>query len=95
MLVSKLAWLKRIPLTGRNINFHSHVTGTGRPHVLVLNKKDLVFNKPGSSKMTLGQLEREQEELRNEIMSKDPNLADVIFTNCKDIKCSGMATVTI
>jgi len=83
----------RIPLSGRNINFHSHVTGTGRPHVLVLNKKDLVFNKPGSSKMTLGQLEREQEELRNEIMSKDPNLADVIFTNCKDIKCSGLNSI--
>ena len=36
----------RIPLTGRNINFQHDITGN-KPHILVLNKKDLVFN-PGS-----------------------------------------------
>jgi ribosome biogenesis GTPase A len=35
----------RIPLSGRYVRFGGHITGH-RPHILVLNKKDLVNFSP-------------------------------------------------
>ena len=74
----------RIPLSGRNVNFRSHVTGTGRPHILVLNKKDLVISS-----------QWDQENLKSRILKHDGNLSDVIFTNCKDQNCKGLKSVRI
>ena len=43
--------------------------------------------------------ESESEDLQNRmkhaIMSDDPTLSDIIFTNCKDIKCKGLQSVRL
>ena len=78
----------RIPLSGRNITFRNNITGN-RPHILVLNKQDLAF---GSSKPKNKQnksLESDQLKklkLKEEILKKDPQLSDVIFCSCSDLK---------
>ena len=76
----------RIPFSGRNSNFKHDITG-GKPHILVLNKKDLVFDRKHS--------ERHQEEIKQKILDIEPTLSDVIFTNCKDIKCKGLQSVSL
>ena len=77
----------RIPLSGRNVTFKNDITGN-RPHVLVLNKKDLVF---GNAKTKEGYHE---EEVKARIMAADPSLSEVIFTNCKNIRCPGLRSVS-
>ena len=86
----------RIPLTGRNVNFQHDITGN-KPHILVLNKKDLVFN-PGSDGKNhkdteKGRTDYLQEDIRERILKHEPNLSDVIFTNCKNIRCEGLQSV--
>ena len=75
----------RIPLSGRNVDFRSHVTGTARPHILVLNKQDLLFDQKSDT--------TSQAKLRELILERDPLLSDVIFTNCKNSKCPGLNSV--
>jgi len=82
----------RVPISGRNLTFRSYVTGTGRPHILVLNKKDLVFD-PAVYQNNKSGLEKKEEELRQLILRSDPLLSDVIFTNCKNAHCPGLNTV--
>ena len=78
----------RIPLSGRNVSFKNDITGN-RPHILVLNKKDLVF---GRSKTKGGYHE---EEVKERIKDADPSISEVIFTNCKNIRCAGLQSVRI
>lgn len=85
----------RIPLTGRNVNFQHDITGN-KPHILVLNKKDLVFN-PGSDEKSQNTEKRTtdylQQDIRERILKHEPNLSDVIFTNCKNVRCEGLQSV--
>ncbi|XP_059491145.1 mitochondrial GTPase 1 [Neocloeon triangulifer] len=61
----------RIPLSSRNPNFRHSFLGT-KPHLLVLNKKDLV---------DMSLVNQIEERLRVE-----HGVSDVMFTNCKDDK---------
>jgi len=79
----------RIPLTGRNVNFQHDITGN-KPHILVLNKKDLVFNLDKKAKKETDYL---QEDIKEKIMRHERNLSDVIFTNCKNVRCEGLQSV--
>ena len=76
----------RIPLSGRYVRFGGHITGH-RPHILVLNKKDLAYSR------SRDESEKLQNRFKKVIMSEDPSLSDVIFTNCKDIRCKGLQSV--
>lgn len=66
----------RIPFSGRNPEFQHTVAGGVKPHILVLNKKDLVSPKDQSY---IKKALRERERMEH-----------VIFTNCKDQQCSGI-----
>lgn len=66
----------RIPLSGRNTNFKYTVSGV-KPHILVLNKKDLIDWRL---------IPKIKERLKNEHKH-------VVFTNCKDQKCSGVGSL--
>lgn len=76
----------RIPYSGRNVKLGKDLVGA-KPHILVLNKKDLVFEK--SSKNN-----KQQQDFKESIMEKEPNLSDVIFTNCTDSHCKGLKSVS-
>jgi len=69
----------RIPLSGRNKNFRYRLAGN-LPHILVLNKEDLVDN---SEKVRIKKLLRKT----------DKYLSDVIFTNCKQRNNFGLSKV--
>ena len=77
----------RIPLSGRNINFQHDIVGN-KPHILVLNKKDLVFDKKDKRVQT------QENDIREQIMAVERSLSDVIFTNCKDSQCKGLQSVS-
>lgn len=63
----------RIPLSGRNADFKYTVSGI-KPHILVLNKKDLI-----------------EERFKRSITDKLKNeYKHIVFTNCKNQKCSGV-----
>ncbi|XP_037947705.1 mitochondrial GTPase 1-like [Teleopsis dalmanni] len=65
----------RIPFSGRNPEFEQTITGGDlKPHVLVLNKKDLVDR-------------RDQRKVENEL--KNNGIKNIIFTNCKNQQCQG------
>ncbi|XP_068619249.1 mitochondrial GTPase 1 [Battus philenor] len=68
----------RIPFTGRNPLFTETLTGA-KPHILVLNKKDLTV--PSLLPKILDQLKSEQ------------NLQNIVFTNSKDQNCRGLKTL--
>lgn len=63
----------RIPLSGRNPDFKHTVSGV-KPHILVLNKKDLIEQRL---------ISKIKERLKNEY-------EHIVFTNCKDHSCSGV-----
>lgn len=63
----------RIPLSGQNTDFKYKISGI-KPHIIVLNKMDLVEK----SDITSIQSHLEKES------------SNVIFTNCKDPKCKGV-----
>lgn len=63
----------RIPLSGRNPDFKYTVSGV-KPHILVLNKKDLIDEKL---------IPKIKEKLRDKCQH-------IVFTNCKNQKCSGI-----
>ncbi|XP_061399215.1 mitochondrial GTPase 1 [Musca vetustissima] len=66
----------RIPFSGRNPEFQQTIAGGVKPHVLVLNKKDLITPK-------------EQRYIRDALRDRE-RIDHVIFTNCKDQQCSGI-----
>ncbi|XP_055677856.1 mitochondrial GTPase 1 [Lutzomyia longipalpis] len=65
----------RIPFSGRNEDFRYTIRGV-KPHILVLNKKDLI--PPGSGPKIA-------ERIRN-----SDDCEHVLFTNCKDQQCEGV-----
>ncbi|BFF91463.1 mitochondrial GTPase 1 [Drosophila madeirensis] len=71
----------RIPLAGRNSQFFDTITGSGvKPHILVLNKIDLLG--PKQQRSVTQQLRRQQPELKN-----------ILFTNCKDQRNHGVLDI--
>ncbi|XP_075982612.1 mitochondrial GTPase 1 [Anticarsia gemmatalis] len=68
----------RIPFTGRNPIFTSTLIGA-KPHILVLNKKDLTV--PSLITRIKDQLKDEQK------------IQNVVFTNSKDQQCRGLKTL--
>lgn len=68
----------RIPYSGRNTDFKHTVTGV-RPHILVLNKKDLADSSTFS-------------HMANQI-KKNESIDHVLFTNCKDQMCDGIKSI--
>lgn len=65
----------RIPFSGRNVDFKHTITGV-RPHILVLNKKDISD-------------ERHFESIAEKIR-RDEGIDNVLYTNCKDDRCEGV-----
>ena len=68
-----------------------------KPHILVLNKKDLVFKTEASGKKGKNVKNETfylQEDIRNTILKHEPRLSDVIFTNCNNIRCDGLQSVS-
>lgn len=66
----------RIPLSGRNTDFKYTISGI-KPHILVLNKMDLIDKK--LQPRIIDRLKSDYEH--------------VIFTNCKDHQCEGVTKV--
>lgn len=68
----------RIPFTGRNPLFTSTMIGA-KPHILVLNKKDLT---------TQSLIPKVKDQLKAEY-----SIQNVVYTNCKDEHCRGLKTL--
>uniref|UniRef100_A0A182JJX0 Mitochondrial GTPase 1 n=1 Tax=Anopheles atroparvus TaxID=41427 RepID=A0A182JJX0_ANOAO len=66
----------RIPLTGRNAEFKYTISGA-KPHILVLNKRDLI------DKRTEGSITKR-------LQQEDYEAKHTLFTNCKSQNCSGL-----
>ncbi|CAH0550749.1 unnamed protein product [Brassicogethes aeneus] len=66
----------RIPISGKNTDFKQTVSGI-KPHILVLNKEDLIEKK---------YKDRIVNKLKNEY-------ENVVFTNCKNERCKGVAKI--
>lgn len=69
----------RIPYSGRNAEFQHTITGGGgwKPHILVLNKKDLIDRK-------------QYPKIVDDIRHREQHLEHILFTNCKDQRCPGV-----
>lgn len=68
----------RIPLSGRNPEFKYTVSGL-KPHILVLNKKDLISV-------------RSQRHIAERIKAEE-GIEHVVFTNCKNQQCDGVRRI--
>ncbi|XP_045453055.1 mitochondrial GTPase 1 [Melitaea cinxia] len=68
----------RIPFTGRNPIFTSTMTGA-KPHILVLNKKDLT-------------VQSLIPKIKDQLTAKE-GIENVIFTNSKDQHCRGLKSL--
>lgn len=68
----------RIPFSGRNTDFKHTVSGL-RPHILVLNKKDL--SDPSTHHETA------------DLIKKTEGIDHVVFTNCRDQTCDGVRSI--
>lgn len=66
----------RIPFSGRNTEFKYTISGI-KPHILVLNKKDLIEK-------------NNYPKIIDKIKQEDSDISNVVFTNCKDQKCDGI-----
>lgn len=77
----------RIPLSGRNLDFRNDITGN-RPHILVLNKKDLIFGTRNSKESNY-----KEEKLKERIKEVDESISEVIFSNCTKTRCPGLQSV--
>ena len=83
-------------LIGLN-NIEDLLISGNKPHILVLNKKDLVFNKEASGKKRKNVKNETfylQDDIRQTILNNEPRLSDVIFTNCNNIRCDGLQSVS-
>lgn len=70
----------RIPISGRNINFKHTITGGDiKPHILVLNKMDLI-NRSNFDKIRL-------------VLKETEDIENILFTNCKDQQCAGVRKI--
>lgn len=68
----------RIPYSGRNTDFKHTVTGV-RPHILLLNKKDL------ADSSTFNSIAAQ--------IKKNEGIDHVLYTNCKDQQCDGIKSI--
>ncbi|XP_049878195.1 mitochondrial GTPase 1 [Pectinophora gossypiella] len=68
----------RIPFSGRNAMFTSTLLGA-KPHILVLNKKDLTVK---------SLIPKIKDKLKSE-----QNIQNIVFTNSKDQHCRGVKTL--
>lgn len=68
----------RVPISGRNPNFHHTITAA-RPHILVLNKMDLVDSKSRSNVV--------------HTLQKEHGVQNILYTNCKSETGSGVNKV--
>lgn len=68
----------RIPFSGRNQELKNTVTNV-KPHILVLNKKDLIDPR------LFGPITKQIRE--------DEEIEHVLFTNCKDHQCQGVRRI--
>lgn len=68
----------RIPFTGRNPIFTSTMTGA-KPHILVLNKKDLT-------------IQSLIPKIKDQLTAEE-GIENVIFTNSKDQNCRGLKSL--
>lgn len=68
----------RIPLSGRNPEFQYTVSGL-KPHILILNKKDLIGRK-------------QQTRIADKIRAEQ-RIEHIVFTNCKDQQCDGVRRI--
>ncbi|KAJ2938533.1 hypothetical protein O0L34_g13030 [Tuta absoluta] len=68
----------RIPFSGRNNVFNNTLIGA-KPHILVLNKKDLTIN---------SLIPKIKDQLKAE-----HNIQNIVFTNSKDQHCRGLKTL--
>lgn len=66
----------RIPFSGRNPEFQHTISGGAKPHILVLNKKDLTDI-------------REQRKIVKELQERE-HIEHVLFTNSKNQQCNGI-----
>ncbi|VEN53682.1 unnamed protein product [Callosobruchus maculatus] len=67
----------RVPISGRNSDFKYTISGGTKPHILVLNKADLI------EKDLQDPIKKRLEDEHNHI----------IFTNCKNQHCRGVASI--
>lgn len=65
----------RIPFSGRNLDFKHTITGI-RPHILVLNKKDI------SDETYFDSIAK--------TIRRDEGIEHVLYTNCKNPQCDGI-----
>ncbi|TDG47417.1 hypothetical protein AWZ03_006145 [Drosophila navojoa] len=71
----------RIPIAGRNSQFFDTITGNGtKPHILVLNKIDLLGGK-------------QQRGILKQLRAHQPALKHILFTNCKDQRNTGVLDI--
>lgn len=68
----------RIPLSGRNPEFKYTVSGL-KPHILILNKKDLIS-------------QRAQSKIADKIRAEQ-GIDRILFTNCKNQQCEGVRKI--
>uniref|UniRef100_A0A182NNA3 Mitochondrial GTPase 1 n=1 Tax=Anopheles dirus TaxID=7168 RepID=A0A182NNA3_9DIPT len=66
----------RIPLTGRNMEFKHTISGI-KPHILVLNKSDLIDK-------------RCESPIVERLMQEHFDPKNILFTNCKNQSCRGL-----
>ena len=71
----------RIPFSGRNPLFFQQMVGI-KPHILILNKSDLIRSKEKSRIM---ELMEQQTYIENSV---------TLFTNSKNSKCQGIRDVS-
>ncbi|XP_023339426.1 mitochondrial GTPase 1 [Eurytemora carolleeae] len=69
----------RIPFSGRNTTFKETISGA-RPHILVLNKEDLI---PAKNRA----------EIIDKIKAVDPVISEVVFTQARNSLCKGMKSI--
>lgn len=68
----------RIPFSGRNVDFKSTITGI-RPHILVLNKKDIS--------------DATQFKSITETIKRDEGVDNILYTNCRDHQCEDVRRI--
>lgn len=69
----------RIPFSGRNPTLADTVGGA-RPTILILNKHDLFPTE-------------DKRKVQKQMMEQNPNISNVLFTNCNDAKCEETAKI--
>nr|CAH7744156.1 unnamed protein product [Callosobruchus chinensis] len=67
----------RIPISGRNSDFKYTISGGTKPHILILNKSDLIEKNL-------------QDRIKKKLQDEHSH---IIFTNCKNQRCRGVDSI--